>query len=71
MTHSLESAAGLLTVPQAAELMSCSNSHIYNLINAHELATVDISVPKSTKLKRRIRVADLMDFIERSSVDVT
>lgn len=68
MTTPLESPNGLLTIPETAELLRCTGMHVYRLIDAGELPTVDISVPGSSRTKRRVRVADLTDYLERASV---
>jgi hypothetical protein len=44
----------LLTIPETAALLRCSENHVYNLIADGELATVDIARPGSRKPKTRV-----------------
>ena len=55
----------LLTVPGAAEFLGCSEVHIYRLIAAGQLRTVDISSAGAQRTKTRIRNDDLAAYIER------
>jgi excisionase family DNA binding protein len=57
--------AVLLTIPETAERLRCSKAHVYRLIAAGQLASVDISVDGSTRAKTRIREADLHLYIDR------
>lgn len=68
MTTPLEHPQGLLTIPETADLLRCTGMHVYRLIDAGELPTVDIALPSSSRTKRRVRVADLTDYLERVSV---
>jgi len=55
----------LLTIPETAERLRCSKAHVYRLISAGQLRTVDIGVVGSTRAKTRIRETDLHTYIER------
>lgn len=52
----------LLTIPQAAERMSSSRSHVYNLIWAGELEFVNIAAKKTGKTKMRISEDAIADY---------
>jgi excisionase family DNA binding protein len=62
-----EAAAGLLTVPQAAERIGCSRGHVYNLVAAGKLQRYDIALKGS---KVRLSDQDVTRFINdaRSAV---
>lgn len=55
----------LLAIPSAAARLDCSRAHVYRLIAAGELASVQISTPGSTRAKTRVREGDLAAYIER------
>lgn len=59
----------LLTVPQAAEVLGCSRTHIYGLIAAGHLRPVEIAA-KGVRSKTRIRQDDLDAFIEARTREV-
>jgi excisionase family DNA binding protein len=44
----------LLTIPETAERLRCSDNHVYNLIADGALSTVDIARPGSRKPKTRV-----------------
>jgi hypothetical protein len=44
----------LLTIPEFAALLGCSENHAYNLIADGEVTTVDIARPGSRKPKTRV-----------------
>lgn len=48
--------AQLLSIPEVAERLSCSPRHVYNLIAAGRLATVDIGMGR---VKTRVPEAEL------------
>jgi excisionase family DNA binding protein len=58
------SPARLLSVPDAAELLGCSEMHVYRLVSTGELRAVDISRKGAGKSKTRIRSDDLDAYIE-------
>lgn len=53
----------LLTIPEAAKALGCSENHIYRLVGRGELRTVDVG--NGRRPKSRIRTDDLADFIDR------
>ena len=61
-TREARRAAQLLTIPQAAERMNLSRSHIYNLIWAGELEFVNAAVKKTGKTKMRISEDAIADY---------
>jgi len=54
----------LLTVPEAAARLSCSRTHIYRLIAAGELRSVEIKA-SGTRPKTRVREEDLEAYIDQ------
>jgi excisionase family DNA binding protein len=52
-------------VTAAAEILDCSDMHVYRLIAAGELPAVDIATPGAGRSKTRIRSDDLADYIRR------
>lgn len=56
--------ARLLTLADVAERLCCSTRHIYNLINAGRLATVDVGLTGS---KTRISEDEVGRYIDRST----
>jgi excisionase family DNA binding protein len=54
-------------VTEAAKRMGCSDMHVYRLIAAGELPTLDIATPGAGRSKSRIRSDDLADYIERKT----
>lgn len=56
--------ARLLAIPVAAELLGCSEMHVYRLVSTGELRAVDISRKGAGKSKTRIRSDDLDTYIE-------
>lgn len=55
-------ASTLLTIPQAAERMGSSRSHVYNLIWAGELEFVNVAVKKTGKTKMRVSEDAIADY---------
>jgi excisionase family DNA binding protein len=55
------------TVQEIAEYLGCSDMHVYRLIAAGELRTVDIGGPDAKRPKIRIRSDDLADYINRKT----
>ena len=53
----------LWSVPVAAELLGCSEMHVYRLVSTGELRAVDISRKGAGKSKTRIRSDDLDTYI--------
>lgn len=54
----------LYSLREAADLLSCSLSHVYRLMEADVLPGVDISRPGAARTKLRIRSDDLAAFID-------
>lgn len=54
----------LLTIPQAADRLSCSRGHIYTLIATGELNYVDIA-PAGRASKTRIPEGALTAYVEK------
>lgn len=50
----------LLTIKEAAEMLRCSEGHIYRLIRRGELPTIKVG-RKYTRIKKK----DVLDFIEK------
>jgi hypothetical protein len=48
-------------------LGGCSDQHVYRLIAAGELRSVDISTPGSRRPKIRVRSDDIADYIDRQT----
>lgn len=57
----------LITVPQAAERISCSRSHVYNLVAAGKLQRFDIGL---TGTKLRLSEDDVDRYIRESAMPV-
>jgi excisionase family DNA binding protein len=57
----------LHSVLKAAEILDCSDMHVYRLVAAGELRAVDIGSPGSRRPKTRIRSDDLAAYIERNT----
>lgn len=55
----------LLTIPEAAALLRCGKTHMYELIATGELRVVDMRAAGSKRSKSRIREDDLQTFINR------
>ena len=53
----------LHTIPQVADILTCSRPHVYSLISSGRLGSVDISTPGSTRTKLRVRHEDLIAFL--------
>lgn len=53
----------LYTIPQVAEVLTCSRPHVYALIASGRLRGVDISTPNSSRTKMRVRHVDLEEFL--------
>lgn len=57
----------LYSVTRAAEILDCSDMHVYRQIAAGELRAADIGSPGSGRPKTRIRSDDLADYIDRKT----
>ncbi len=57
----------LYSVTEAAERMGCSDMHVYRLIAAGELTTLDIATPGAGRSKTRVRSDDLAAYIDRKT----
>jgi excisionase family DNA binding protein len=55
----------LHSVAEAADILGCSEMHVYRLIAAGELSAVDIATPGAGRSKSRIRSDVVADYIER------
>lgn len=55
----------LLTIPQTAEVMGCSENFVYTLIADGELTTVDIARRGSRKPKTRVPEDAAREFFAR------
>lgn len=53
----------LLSIPRAAEYLDCSRAHIYRLISAGKLRSVETKAVGS-RTKTRVRAEDLQAFID-------
>ena len=56
----------LISVPEAAERIGCSRSHIYNVIAAGKLKPYDISL--RGRSKTRLAEADVDRYIDEAQV---
>jgi excisionase family DNA binding protein len=54
-------------VTETAEILNCSEMHVYRLIAAGELAAVDIATPGAGRSKTRVRSDDLAGYIDRNT----
>jgi excisionase family DNA binding protein len=52
----------LLTIPEVARQLRCSQMHVYRLIEHDVLPTVDIAIPGSPS-KQRVRADELAEFV--------
>ena len=57
----------LNTIEGTAGHLGCSPTHVYRLIAAGELRTVDIAMPGAGRTKTRVRGDDLADYIDRKT----
>lgn len=58
-------AVALHTIPGTAAHLGCSENHVYRLIAAGELGTVDIAPVGSERTKMRIRDDELAGYINQ------
>mgnify|MGYP001052194527 CR=1 FL=1 len=63
MTSPDISSITVLKIPQVAEILGCSDRHVYRLIDAGALPAVDISPPGSQRSRTRIRFTDVQQYI--------
>ena len=56
--------AKLLTMNDVADLLGCSKPHVYRLIAAESIPVVDIAAKDSKRTKRRVRLEDLIQYID-------
>lgn len=54
----------LLTIPETATRLGCSDVHVYRLIASGDLAAVDIAQRAARKSKTRVRSDDLDAYID-------
>src|SRR5271165_3214840 len=66
-TKSGKPARKLHTIPATADLLECSEAHVYRLISAGVLAVVDIAMPGSRRSKTRVRDDSVNAYIDRST----
>lgn len=57
----------VLTISEVAKQLSCSTRHIYRLIDAGDLAAVDIAPSGSVRKRVRIKQSEVNDYLERST----
>jgi len=62
-----QTAATLLSMPDAARRLGCSRSYIYRLIASGQLRSVDIRVAGNTRPKTRVYEHEVAAFIERQT----
>lgn len=62
MTTTTLPASKLLTIPETAERMGVSRSHVYNLIWSGELEFVNAAKSKTGRTKMRVREAAIEKF---------
>lgn len=62
-TASTATGVSLLSITEAARLLSCSRGHVYNLIAAGELSAVDIGI--GGRAKTRVLPAELQAYVQR------
>lgn len=53
----------LLTIPEAAERLKCSRTHVYNLINSGELEYVNNAKRRAGKTLKRISSTAIEDYV--------
>lgn len=53
----------LLSVARAAEALDCSRAHVYRLISAGALRSVEIHEPTSARSKTRVLAEDLAAYV--------
>lgn len=61
-TATLPAASKLLTIPETAERMGVSRSHVYNLIWSGELEFVNAAKNKNGRTKMRVRESAIEKF---------
>jgi excisionase family DNA binding protein len=57
-----QTAPRLLKIPQVADVLGCSERHVYRLIADGDLATVDIGTRGSRTPKTRVPESELVAF---------
>ena len=57
----------LLTIPEAADLLSCSKTHVYDLNADGALEAVDIARPGAKRSKTRVTASALQGYVERNT----
>lgn len=57
----------LLTIPETAERLRCSENHVYALIAAGRIRAVDVARPGSRQPKTRVSESALADYINASA----
>jgi excisionase family DNA binding protein len=57
----------LLTVIETAKRLQCSPNHVYRLIAAGKLRSLDVALPGSQRAKTRVSEVDLAAYIEAST----
>jgi excisionase family DNA binding protein len=68
--HDAQIVLRLHPVKEAAQILGCSDMHVYRLIAAGDLSAVNIAMPGATgarKSKTRIRSDELAAYIERKT----
>jgi excisionase family DNA binding protein len=59
----------LLSVAKAAEILDCTDGHVYNLIADGELSTVNIARSSSTRSLTKIRSDDIAAYIDAHTLN--
>jgi excisionase family DNA binding protein len=57
----------LLTVIETAKRLRCSPNHVYRLIAAGKLPSLDVALPESQRAKTRVNEEDLAAYIKGST----
>ena len=57
----------LLTIPETAERLRCSENHVYRLIAVGKIRTLDVAQPGARKPKTRVSEDDLAAYIKAGS----
>jgi excisionase family DNA binding protein len=57
-----------LTIDQVARRLNCSRVHVYRLIAKGSLTAIDISVPGSTRSRRRVTEEELQLYMNKAAM---
>lgn len=67
MTTRVAPVTRLLTIPEAAGRLRCSDDHVYRLIAGGQLPATDIRGPGARRPKTRVAEAALADYISTNT----